>query len=172
MSRVGKEFRCGGFYRSMSLVVVIATGLDQTLWQSSRRLSRRGFDGSCCSDGERARFHAVVREGMPEFLNILCEEARSYDVVDESLVWKPGGVVSSDGILTHFSCRCGNPKEKKGYLHVRRYLGANRQSMPQSIQDLLRKAFLRCLFPPSSGSRSPVATRTENQCTRVRRVMC
>ena len=33
------------------------------------------------SDGERARFRAVVREGMPEFLNIRCREADSYDVV-------------------------------------------------------------------------------------------
>jgi len=33
------------------------------------------------SSGGRGRFHAVVREGMPEFLNIRCQEARSYDVL-------------------------------------------------------------------------------------------
>jgi hypothetical protein len=40
------------------------------------------------SDGERARFHAVVREGMPEFLNIPCREAESYEVVMAHLFGK------------------------------------------------------------------------------------
>lgn len=40
------------------------------------------------SDGERARFQAIVREGMPEFLNIVCEEARSYDVLMKHLFGK------------------------------------------------------------------------------------
>lgn len=40
------------------------------------------------SDGERARFHAVVREGMPEFLNIACHEAGSYEVLMNRLFGK------------------------------------------------------------------------------------
>lgn len=35
------------------------------------------------SSGERGRFHAVVREGLPEFLNIACHEADSYEVLME-----------------------------------------------------------------------------------------
>lgn len=35
------------------------------------------------SNGTRGRFHAVVREDMPEFLNIACHEALSYDVLLE-----------------------------------------------------------------------------------------
>lgn len=35
------------------------------------------------SGGGRARFHAVVREDMPEFLKIPCHEADSYDVLVE-----------------------------------------------------------------------------------------
>jgi len=42
----------------------------------------------CSSDGERARFHAVVREGMPEFLKIDCHEACSYDVLVNHLFGK------------------------------------------------------------------------------------
>jgi len=42
----------------------------------------------CSSDGERARFHAVVREGMPEFLKIDCHEAGSYDVLVNHLFGK------------------------------------------------------------------------------------
>jgi tRNA (mo5U34)-methyltransferase len=33
------------------------------------------------SNGERATFHAVVRDGLPEFLNIRCQEARSYELL-------------------------------------------------------------------------------------------
>jgi len=38
------------------------------------------------SSGGRGRFHAVVREGMPEFLNIRCHEAGSYDVLLDGLL--------------------------------------------------------------------------------------
>lgn len=38
------------------------------------------------ADGERGRFHAVVREGTPEFLNMSGKEAFSYDVLVERLI--------------------------------------------------------------------------------------
>jgi len=31
------------------------------------------------------RFHAAIQEGMPEFLNIRCHEANSYDVLMDRL---------------------------------------------------------------------------------------
>ena len=37
------------------------------------------------SSGRHGRFHAV-REGMPEFLNIRCHEAGSYDVLLDGLL--------------------------------------------------------------------------------------
>ena len=40
------------------------------------------------NSGGRARFHAVVQEGMPEFLNIACHEADSYGVLMDRLFGK------------------------------------------------------------------------------------
>jgi tRNA (mo5U34)-methyltransferase len=37
------------------------------------------------SGGSRARFHAVLRQEIPEFLNIACQEAESYEVLMDRL---------------------------------------------------------------------------------------
>ena len=89
LGRVEKIFPCGDSIDLMSSVVMIAIGLDRIWRQSSIHLSQQVFPQKICSsDGERARFHAVAREGMPEFLNIACHEAGSYDVLVNHLFGK------------------------------------------------------------------------------------
>jgi hypothetical protein len=64
------------------------TNSDQSNWigpniaGAQQAFESAGFSTTFLNtSGGRGRFHAVVREGMPEFLNIRCHEAGSYDVL-------------------------------------------------------------------------------------------
>lgn len=94
LGRVDEDIPLWRFYRFNELSGGYSNWFGPNIAAVLQAFESAGFSTELVSsDGERARFHAVVREGMPEFLNIACHEARSYDVLMHHLfgnreVWR------------------------------------------------------------------------------------
>jgi len=70
------------FYRLNELNRDYSNWFDPNITAVIQAFESAGFSTELVSsDDERGRFHAVVQEGMPEFLNTRCDEADKYDVV-------------------------------------------------------------------------------------------
>jgi tRNA (mo5U34)-methyltransferase len=70
------------FYRLNELNRDYSNWFDPNIAAVIQAFESAGFSTELVSSGgERGRFHAVVQEGMPEFLNIPCDESDKYDVV-------------------------------------------------------------------------------------------
>ena len=82
LGRVQKDIPLWRFYRLNELNGGFSNWFGPNIVAVVQAFESAGFSTELVnSDSERARFHATVREGLPEFLNIACEEARSYDVL-------------------------------------------------------------------------------------------
>lgn len=86
LSRTNKDIPLWKFYRLLELNSDYSNWFGPNIAAVQQAFESAGFSTKHLNDsGGRGRFHAVVQEGMPEFLNIACHEADSYDVLMDRL---------------------------------------------------------------------------------------
>lgn len=86
LSETDKDIPLWRFYRRDELNRDHSNWFGPNIPAVQQAFESAGFSTKFLSaSGGRARFRAVVREGMPEFLNIPCHEADSYKVLMEQL---------------------------------------------------------------------------------------
>ncbi len=86
LSPINKDIPLWRFYRLDELNRDHSNWFGPNIAAVQQAFESAGFSTQLLnSGGGRGRFHAVMREGMPEFLNIRCHEAKSYDVLMDRL---------------------------------------------------------------------------------------
>jgi tRNA (mo5U34)-methyltransferase len=86
LSRSNKDIPLWRFYRLDELNSDYSNWFGPNIAAVQQAFESAGFSTKLLnSSNERARFHAVLREDMPEFLNIACQEADSYEVLMDRL---------------------------------------------------------------------------------------
>jgi tRNA (mo5U34)-methyltransferase len=82
LSRGDKDIPLWRFYRLNELNSDYSNWFGPNIAAVRQAFESAGFSTRFLnSSGGRGRFHAVMREDMPEFLNIACHEADNYDVL-------------------------------------------------------------------------------------------
>jgi len=91
LSGIAKDIPLWRFYRFDELNNDQSNWFGPNIAAVQQAFESAGFSTTLLNaGGGRGRFHAVVREGMPEFLNIRCNEANSYDVLMDRLFGRKG----------------------------------------------------------------------------------